>query len=130
MSDLVQDAIDAAGISMTTEVMPDGRFRCDLVSAHGRLRKSVDAPTDAAEPDLYRVIFRCAMEAQHLDECDDITDWATDMKKDLAAPGVLAEFQEAMDERRDFEFLLSYRVFEQLMTGLAIYQAIGGARPR
>lgn len=129
MSDFVQDAINAAGVSMTSKEMPDGRFRCDLVSRHGKLQKCVDVPADAAEADLYRVMFRCAMEAQHLDECDDITDWAKDMKKDLAAPGVLAEFQRAMDERRDFEFLLSYRVFEQLMTDLAIHQAIGRAKP-
>lgn len=130
MSDFIQDAVVAANVRLTSSEKQGDVYRCELVSDHGKLVKHISGAADGTEPTLRQIIFQCALEAQHIDDCDDITDWAKDLGKDLAAPAVLAQFQQAMDERRDFEFLLSYRVFEDLQMGLAISQAIGNARPR
>lgn len=104
-------------------------YCCRLVSDHGEMVRRLRMRADGDPPEVGAVVLYYAERAQLIDEYDDITEWARDFEKDLSAPGVLDEFQQLVDDRRDVELLLSLKVFNDLQAGLAISQAIGRARP-
>jgi len=76
------------------------------------------------------VIYCYAVIAQQAGEYDDIPEWSKDHGYDLNDPATIPKFDQLVDDERDFQLLLGPDVFEDIMTGLAISQAVENARPR
>ena len=80
-------------------------------------------------PTLGGVLYHYALIAQNMTEYDDVLEWADDTSRDLAKPETLKEFKQMVEDETDLRKILTEKVFQELLAGLAISQAINNAMP-
>jgi hypothetical protein len=71
-----------------------------------------------------------ALIAHTLSEYDDMLEWADDTGRDLAKPETKKDFKQLVEDDTDLRKVLSEKVFQDLLAGLSISQAINNAMPR
>jgi len=130
MNDFIEDAVAAAGLSLKTKPMETDQHWCEMVSVHGTMERAINVKPGFGAPSIGGLIHHFALVAQNLDQYDDILDWSKDNDIDLNDPKTIPRFTKLVDNQRDLRLLLSEPVYQKMMTGLEISQAISNAWPR
>jgi len=134
MSDFIYDAIEDAGLTMqVVEAEPDV-YTCTITSTiTGTINPDLKWKRDVATkpgtgaPTLGNVLYHHALRAQGVSQYDDILDWSDDNKRDLNDAKTIPEFKQLVQDKTDLSLLLGEPIYQSLMTGLAISQAIHNA---
>jgi len=127
MGDFIDEAIAAAEVRLDISHGANGGYSCVLTSRHGRMVRDITIKTGRDAPTVGNLIYHFALSAQEVSEYDDVLEWADDTGRDLNDNQTLPLFRQLVDNKRDFRLLLSEPVYQKLMAGLEISQAIGGA---
>jgi len=130
MNDFIVDAVEGAGLSLQTNPMKPDQYLCEMVSEHSKMVREINVKPGYGAPKIGNLVYHFALAAQNLDQYDDILDWAKGNDMDLNDPKTIPRFTQLVDDKRDLRLLLSEPVFQKMMTGLEISQAIANAVPR
>ena len=129
MSDFIQDAITAAGVTLQRTLIQADLYDCTLTSPDHTMQRKIAMKPDHDAPTLGGLLYHYALIAQQLEEIDDVLEWADDNGHDLSDPKTLSKFQQMVTDKDDLHRLLGDPAYRDLMSGLAISQAISNARP-
>ena len=128
MHDYIQDAIDAGGLQMTTEPLAEDRYRCIVVGQSGEMVRELRMKPGYGAPTLGQFLYYYATRVQAVEDTDDFLEWADDYGHDPADPKALSAYRDYVADIDDLKRILGVEGYDNLLTGLAIDQAITRAR--
>lgn len=130
MSDFIQDAIDAAELTLQTAPKAENVYTCTITSRHAVMIRTLTMKPGYDAPTLGAVLLYYSERAQQVEEIDDVLEWASGHDRDLNDPKTVPTFKQLVTDQDDLRRLLSDRPYQTLISGLEISQAISNARPR
>lgn len=130
MSDFIKDAIDEAGLVMqVVEAEPDV-YTCTIT---GSIKPDLDWKRDVSTkhgygaPTLGNVLYHYALRAQEVSQYDDVLAWSDENERNLNDPKTIPEFKQLVQDKTDLGLLLGEPIYQGLLSGLEISQAIHNA---
>lgn len=129
MTDYVQVAIDSASVQLHTDSLDNNQYRCRLSSPLATMSRDLTVKAGYGAPTAGQFLYYYMTRVQLVNDCDDVLAWADESNKKVADPEVLAEYRQLVADLDDLKRVLGLQVFDQMMGGLAIEQAIGAAHP-
>jgi hypothetical protein len=129
-TDFIDETIADAQLVFTVEKISDDYYACQITSPFGEMKRKLRMKPGYEPPTLGGMLYHYALIAQNLSEYDDMLEWADDSSRDLAEPETIKEFKQMVEDDTDLRKLLSEKIFQNLLAGLAISQAINKAMPR
>ena len=99
-----------------------GTFNPDL-----EWKRDVSAKPGTGAPTLGNVLYHYALRAQEVSQFDDILEWSDENKRDLNDPKTIPEFKQLVQDKTDLGLLLGEPIYQALLSGLEISQAIHDA---
>lgn len=129
-TDFIAETIADAQLTLDVEAISEDYYACQITSPHGEMKRKIRMKPGYEAPTLDGVLYHYALIAQNLIEYDDMLEWADDTKRDVAKPEVIKEFKQMVEDETDLRKILTEKMFQELLAGLAISQAINNAMPR
>ena len=130
MADFINDAISEAKIEIIITEKNENLYRCALTSVYGKMKREISMETGYSVPSLGNILYHYLVLAQQIDQCEDILEWAKEREYDLNEASTIVNFNQLLEDQKDLRILLSEPIYQKLITGLEISQAIGNAYPR
>ena len=130
MVDFIAAAISEAKIEIVITEKSDNLYRCALTSVYGKMKREISMKPGYSAPSLGNILYHYAVLSQQIDRCDDILDWAKERECNLNEASTIVNFNQLLEDQKDLRILLSEPIYQKLLTGLEISQAIENAYPR
>ncbi len=130
MTDFIEEVISDAKLELIIFEQHENLYECTLTSVHGKMVKEMKMQPGYGAPSLGNIIYYYALRSQQIDQCDDILDWAKEREQDLNEASTIANFNQLLEDQKDFKILLSEPIYQNLLTALEISQAIENAYPQ
>lgn len=127
--DFIAETITNAQLTFEVKEISADYYDCKISSAYGEMKRKIRMKPGFEAPTLGGVLYHYALIAQNMTEYDDVLEWADDTSRDLAKPETLKEFKQMVEDETDLRKILTEKVFQELLAGLAISQAINNAMP-
>ena len=132
MDDYINIAITEAGLEMRVSEAKPGLYRCTMTSTANpdfNWQRDINTKAGHGAPNIGNVFYHYALRAQEVSQYDDVLEWSDENERDLNDPKTIPDFQQLVQDKTDLRLLLSEPVYQKMMTGLEIHQAISCARP-
>ena len=129
MADFIDDAISAADVTMTVSDLGDNSYKCEMVSKHGQMTRTITMAEGYGAPQLGNLIYYYATEIQLYEDCEDILEWADDMGLNPGDHETRKRYDQIATDHKDLRLLFGELTFQMLMSALAISQAVAAADP-
>ncbi len=128
--DFVDEAVIEANVTLEAYKTAKSMYRCTLRSDHNQMVRDITVKEGVVHaPGAANLLHHFALVAQHIDDCDDLVDWAEELGHDPKDEGVKARYIQALEDAKDLRALLGGYTYGNLMGALQIHQAISNARP-
>jgi len=130
MTDFINDAIEDAGLAMHIfEAKPDV-YTCTITGITDpdlKWERNITSKTGYGAPTIGNVLYHYALRAQDISQYDDVLEWSDENKRDLNDPKTISEFKQLVQDKTDLALLLGEPIYQGLLSGLEISQAINNA---
>ncbi len=133
MSDYIDIAIKTAGLELRVSKAKPDLYHCIITSTANpdfNWQRGLNTKAGYGAPNIGNVLYHYALRAQEISQYDDILEWSDENGHDLNDPNTLPDFKQLVQDKTDLRLLLSEPVYQNMMAGLEISQAIACARPR
>ena len=130
MTDFIEEAISEAKIEMIVTKKGENLYKCVLSSVYGKMKREISMKQGYNAPSLGNILYHYAELSQQIDQYDDILDWSKEGDYDLREASTIINFNQLIEDQKDLRILLSEPVYQKLLIGLEISQAIENAYPR
>jgi len=129
MPDFIDDAVEKAQITLTTESMTSGELRCQLRNDNFQLIRDIRIRDGAsASISASAILYHLVLNVQALRMCDGFDDWLAEFEIDLPKSQARAKYVQLQNDNRDLELLLGTNLCISTLAALEIHQAISNAR--
>ncbi len=130
MKDFIEQTILQAELTLESRPAESAdQFICTLKSPHGEMTRTIRMRQGRDAPNVHSLLFYWAENLQQVWLSEDILDWAEEYRYDPADPESRALFQNLVADEDALRLVLSDEVYQHMMAGLEIHQAIHAARP-
>lgn len=129
MADFIDDAINAADISITVSTLENNSYKCDFNSAHHSMTRTITMAEGYGPPMLANMIYFYATEIQLYEDCDDILEWSKDMALDPGDAITLKRYNQLAKDHTDLRLLLGEENYQTMITALEISQTSENTDP-
>ncbi len=133
VSDYIDIAIADAGLDMQVDEAEPGIYHCTLTSTTNpdfNWQRDLNTKAGHGAPGIGNVLYHYALRAQEVSQYNDVLEWSEDNGRNLNDPQTIPEFTQLVQDKTDLRLLLSEPVYQKMMAGLEIHQAISCAMPR
>lgn len=130
MSDFINDVIEGAGLIMQVVDTEPDVYACTItgtIKPDLEWKRNITTKPGRGSPSLGNVLYYYALRAQEIRQYDDALGWSDDNKRDLNDPKTIPEFKQLVQDKTDLGLLLGEPIYQTLLTGLEISQAIHNA---
>lgn len=130
MNDFIENAISDAGLEMQVNETEADLYMCKIsntLDPDVKWQRNITMKAGYGAPTLGNVLYYYALRAQEVSQTDDVLEWARETERDLNHPKTLANYGQLVQDKTDLRLLLSEPVYQKMMAGLEISQAIGNA---
>ncbi|MEL6443940.1 MAG: hypothetical protein AAF089_11330 [Bacteroidota bacterium] len=129
MSDYIDDAIDAGALRMRVQPLGGQRYQVTVTSAErtspwGTWTEPITMQPGYPAPTLGQVLFFTAGRLQAVEDTDDFLDWCDETGRNPGEAEALARYRDLVDLRDHVRGTMGVDVYESLLAGYAIDQAI------
>ena len=132
MSDYIDIAITEAGLEMLVSEATPGLYHCTITSTANpkfNWQRNLNTKAGHGAPGIGNVLYHYALRAQEISQYNDVLEWSDENERDLSDPKTIPDFKQLVQDKTDLRLLLSEPVYQKMMAGLEIHQAISCARP-
>jgi hypothetical protein len=129
-TDFITETIADAQLTFEAEKISEDYYACLITSPHGKMKRNLRMKPGHEAPTLGGMLYHYALIVQSLNEYEDVLEWADDTNRDLNKPETVKEFKQMVEDETSLRLILSETIFQNLLSGLAISQAINNAMPR
>ena len=131
MADYILETIENCALKIETSNIEGQLYECSLVSSTQTMTRQIEMKPDSTSgPTAGQMLYYYAVRAQSVEICDDFLDWAAENDLDASESAVLNDYRTLVSDADDLKALLGTTSYDNLLSALAIDQAIRAARPR
>lgn len=131
MADYILETIENCALKIETSNIEGQLYECSLVSSTHTMTRQIEMKPDSTSgPTAGQMLYYYAVRAQSVEICDDFLDWAAENDLDASESAVLNDYRTLVSDADDLKALLGTTSYDNLLSALAIDQAIRAARPR
>ena len=130
MSDFINDAVEGAGLVMQVTKVRQNVFACTITRNQKPdydWKRNITTKPDYGAPTIGNVLYHYALRAQDVSQYADVLGWSDEDKRDLNDPKTIPEYKQLAQDKTDLGLLLGEPIYQTLLTGLEISQAIHNA---